>query len=150
MNFMILAGSIGCSLVSSCLFLLGFGEPTVPPQASQAVPATIATAPAAPTYTVIDLMPTFWKFWAQAKGKDEATQAQLFKKLVADPHPEVYNNDVLGGGPSPKPLPKPCPPATAWCRAWCSPRWPLWSACPSKSAKTCHATKAASAKPFRT
>ncbi|GAB3304035.1 hypothetical protein GCM10027511_16720 [Hymenobacter humi] len=68
------------------------------------MPATIATAPAAPTYTVIDLMPTFWKFWAQAKGKDEATQAQLFKKLVADPHPEVYNNDVLGGGPSPKPF----------------------------------------------
>ena len=57
-----------------------------------------------PGYKVIDLMPDFWKFWAQAQGKDEATQVQLFKQLVADPHPEVYNNDVLGSGPFTKPF----------------------------------------------
>ncbi|MGY2134143.1 DUF2268 domain-containing putative Zn-dependent protease [Hymenobacter sp. HD11105] len=53
----------------------------------------------APSYTVIDLMPDFWKFWRQAQGKDEQTQIQLFKQLVSKPHPEVYNNDVLGGSP---------------------------------------------------
>jgi hypothetical protein len=44
-------------------------------------------------------MPDFRKFWAQARDKDQATQVKLFQKMVSDPHPEVYNRDVLGGPP---------------------------------------------------
>ncbi|WP_426061080.1 hypothetical protein [Hymenobacter sp. B1770] len=69
--------------------------------ASLPVP-TVATArplKPKPGYTVIDLMPDFRKFWAQARDKDQATQVKLFQKMVSDPHPEVYNRDVLGGPP---------------------------------------------------
>ncbi|MBF9237001.1 hypothetical protein I2I05_06295 [Hymenobacter sp. BT683] len=64
-------------------------------------PAVAAAKPlkTKPGYSVVDLMPDFRKFWAQARDKDQATQVALFKKLVADPHPEVYNRDVLGGPP---------------------------------------------------
>jgi hypothetical protein len=58
-----------------------------------------SSAPATPAYQVVNLMPAFEEFWAQAKSKDMPTQATLFGQLLADRYPEVYNRDVLGGPP---------------------------------------------------
>lgn len=49
-----------------------------------------------PTYTVRDLTPTFWRFWAEAQHQSEAEQVALFEAQVVRAHPEVYTAGVLG------------------------------------------------------
>src|SRR3954467_1990299 len=47
-------------------------------------------------YRVIDVMPDYWKFDAQARGLDEPARLKLFHELVIDRHPEVYTAPVIG------------------------------------------------------
>ena len=55
----------------------------------------LASAPA-PAYRVIDLTPTFWRYWDEAQGKPEPEQARLFRERVVAAHPDVYTPRVLG------------------------------------------------------
>src|SRR5437868_657483 len=47
-------------------------------------------------YRVVDVMPDYWKFDAQAQGLDENARLQLFRELVVQRHPELYNARVIG------------------------------------------------------
>jgi hypothetical protein len=45
---------------------------------------------------VVDIMPSFWAFWAQAQHMDARGRAERFKALVIGPHAELYTRPVLG------------------------------------------------------
>lgn len=92
---MVLVAGLACCTTSQPV--------SVAPAATQAAATAPPTPPGPATYTVVDLMPAFWEFWAQAKDKDETTQVQLFQKLLVARYPEVYNQEVLGG-PKDKPF----------------------------------------------
>ncbi len=47
-------------------------------------------------YRVVDLMPDYWAFHERAQGLDEAAQAALFQRMVAQRHPQVYAPQVIG------------------------------------------------------
>jgi hypothetical protein len=47
-------------------------------------------------YTLIDLMPQFWKFWDAAEKVPASDQAQLLKRTLMDPNSQVYTAHVLG------------------------------------------------------
>lgn len=70
-----------------------------PASASSVVLGSPAKAPprGKESYTVVDAMPAFWDFWAQAKDLDEPAQVRLFQQLVVGRYPEVYNREVMGG-----------------------------------------------------
>ena len=48
------------------------------------------------TYQIVDLMPDFWEFHAKSRDADVLEQANLFKTMIADKHPEVYAAKVIG------------------------------------------------------
>jgi hypothetical protein len=45
---------------------------------------------------VVDATPTFWRYWEQAQGLDQAEQVRLFREQVVAAHPELYTAEVLG------------------------------------------------------
>lgn len=50
-------------------------------------------------YTLIDLMPQFWKFWDAAEklpASEPSEQVQLLKRTLIDPYSQVYTARVLG------------------------------------------------------
>ena len=53
------------------------------------------TAPAPPLQT-IDLMPLYWAFEERASGAPMDAQIRLFREMVIERRPEVYNAGVLG------------------------------------------------------
>jgi hypothetical protein len=57
--------------------------------------AATVTEPS-PTYRVIDLMPAFWAFWAQAQGVHEAARPALFQQMVVSRAPQAYAAPVIG------------------------------------------------------
>ncbi len=76
-------------VVSACLF-----PASMPVRASQ--------APGAARCHVVNLMPSFWRFWDAAKDQPQSTQLLLFDEMVVKEHPEVYREGVLSigsGGP---------------------------------------------------
>jgi len=50
----------------------------------------------------IDLMPLYWQFWAKAQSLPEAEQVRLFRTMIVERLPEVYNTAVMSvpGGKS--------------------------------------------------
>jgi hypothetical protein len=59
-------------------------------------PAAVrAEAPPA-TYRIVDATPTFWRYWEQARGLDQAEQVRLFLEQVVTAHPDLYTAEVLG------------------------------------------------------
>ena len=74
-------------------------------------------AQSARSVETIDLMPLYWRFHAQAQGRTVDEQVRLFREMVVERRPEVYNADVLqvpGGRPLADALPDIYPKATAW------------------------------------
>lgn len=57
--------------------------------------ATVAPRRVAPHYRIVDVMPSFWRFWAQAEGKPAVAQRALFRRLVVSPHPTLFTAGVL-------------------------------------------------------
>jgi len=55
--------------------------------------------PASCSYRVVDIMPSFWEFWARAEKADRATQLRLMKEMVVARYPEVYTPEVIGVAP---------------------------------------------------
>jgi hypothetical protein len=62
-------------------------------------------------YTVIDLMPAFWRFWEAARNQSTPARIRLFRRVVIEPHQRLYAQVVrdlgeerlgtyLGGLPS--------------------------------------------------
>jgi hypothetical protein len=47
---------------------------------------------------MVDIVPDFLSFWAAAQSKDEATQVEMFRKLVMDRHPELFTAEVVSIG----------------------------------------------------
>ncbi|KFE58447.1 hypothetical protein [Hyalangium minutum] len=61
------------------------------------VPSATVPARASPsTYRVVDAMPTFWQYWEQAQGLEQAEQVRLFREQVVAAHPALYTAEVLG------------------------------------------------------
>ena len=50
----------------------------------------------------IDLMPLYWQFWDKAQSLPEAEQIRLFRAMIVDRLPQVYNSEVMSvpGGKS--------------------------------------------------
>ena len=66
------------------------------------MPVRASQAPGAARCQVVNLMPSFWKFWDAAKDQPQSTQLLLFDEMVVKEHPEVYREGVLSigsGGP---------------------------------------------------
>ena len=61
-----------------------------------ALPCVALAAAPEPAYRVLDLTPTFWRYWDEAQGKPGPEQVQLFRERVAAAHPDVYTPQVLG------------------------------------------------------
>lgn len=72
--------------------------------------------PAAATYRVHDLTPTFWKYWDGAAALPEAEQRARLEAEVVAAHPDVYTAHVIGLDEA-----KPFSEALA-------PVWPKWLA----------------------
>ena len=53
----------------------------------------------APSYRVVDLMPAFWDFWAQAQAVDESARPALFKQMVVSRAPQAYAPSIIGLAP---------------------------------------------------
>jgi Predicted Zn-dependent protease (DUF2268) len=51
------------------------------------------------SYHVIDLMPAFWDFWAQAQSLPEEARPALFRKVVVSCAPQAYAAGVIGLAP---------------------------------------------------
>ncbi|WP_218080438.1 DUF5700 domain-containing putative Zn-dependent protease [Anthocerotibacter panamensis] len=49
-----------------------------------------------PACPCVNIMPDFLTFWESAHDRSKPEQIQLFHKLVADPHPELFNREVIG------------------------------------------------------
>ena len=65
----------------------------------------------------IDLMPLYWQFHERAHDQPIDAQVRLFREMVADQRPEVYNADVMnvpGGRTFDEFLPEVYPKALAW------------------------------------
>ena len=73
-----------------------------------------AAAPAA-SFRIHDFMPDFWRFWAAARGRPLARQADLWQELYVRPHQAVFED-----------LAKPCKDefAPAWARTHYLPNLP--------------------------
>ena len=66
------------------------------------MPVRASQAPGAARCQVVNLMPSFWRFWDAAKDRPPSTQLLLFDEMVVKEHPEVYREGVLSigsGGP---------------------------------------------------
>jgi hypothetical protein len=64
--------------------------------ASPVAGAQATPTPAATHCPVIDIMPSFWTFWNEAKSTDVPHRVERFKSLVIAPHPELYTRAALG------------------------------------------------------
>ena len=65
----------------------------------------------------IDLMPLYWQFWERAHALPVADQIPLFREMVVERRPDVYNAAVMnvpGGQAFVEALPDIYPKATAW------------------------------------
>lgn len=45
-------------------------------------------------YRIINLMPTFWKFWEKAEKKSRAEKIRLFREMLVTPNAAVFENAV--------------------------------------------------------
>jgi hypothetical protein len=74
-----------------------------------ALAAAIPTAQRRADVEMVDLMPLYWQFWDKAQTLPIGDQVQLFRQMVVDRRPEVYNAAVLnvpGGQSLTEALPK--------------------------------------------
>jgi hypothetical protein len=65
----------------------------------------------------VDLMPLYWQFWDKAQSLPEAEQIRLFREMVVERRPEVYNAAVMsvpGGKSFADALPEIYPQAVQW------------------------------------
>jgi hypothetical protein len=79
--------------------------------------ANLATAQSRRAVETIDLMPLYWQFWERAQAMPVAEQVRLFREMVVERRPEVYNASVMnvpGGKSFAEMLPEIYPKATAW------------------------------------
>jgi hypothetical protein len=60
----------------------------------------LALPAAASELDVVDVTPAFWAYWDKAKDLPRPEQVRLFRTMVADRHPELYNQKVIGYPPS--------------------------------------------------
>jgi hypothetical protein len=75
------------------------------------------TAQSARSVEIVDLMPLYWRFHAAAQGRSLDQQVRLFREMVVERRPEVYNAEVMqvpGGRSLADALPELYPKATAW------------------------------------
>jgi hypothetical protein len=66
------------------------------------MPVRASQAPVTARCQVVNLMPSFWRFWNATKDQPQSTQLLLFNEMVVKEHPEVYREGVLSigsGGP---------------------------------------------------
>ena len=69
------------------------------------------------TVETFDLMPLYWQFWAKAQSLPEAEQIRLFREMIVERLPEVYNTAVMsvpGGKSFADALPEIYPQAVQW------------------------------------
>ena len=52
-----------------------------------------AASPAGAGLQVVDIMPAFWQFQAEAGQLESAARPALFRKLVVEPHTDIYSMD---------------------------------------------------------
>ena len=70
-----------------------------------------------PAVETIDLMPLYWQFWDKAQSLPMGEQIRLFREMVVDRRPEVYNASVMsvpGGKSFADALPQIYPEAVQW------------------------------------
>ncbi len=79
---------------SGAILALALGTVMCVPRVSWSQ-ATTSASPATEC-SIIDIMPSFWAFWNEARVMDVPHRVERFKTLVIQPHPELYTREALG------------------------------------------------------
>jgi hypothetical protein len=77
-------------LLKAAAALLTVGLPTV----LRAHPGDDAPRPDSEGYRIINLMPTFWKFWEKAEKRSRADKIRLFREMLVTPNAAVFEDAV--------------------------------------------------------
>ena len=78
-------------LLASCGYADGQQQVAVATAPPQLAPATQAME-------VVNTIPGFLAFWAAAESKDEQAQIEMFRKMVIQPHPELFTENIVDLG----------------------------------------------------
>src|SRR2546426_12816170 len=70
-------------------FLLAVRSPNHAQSQSRA-PRVSSTPTFVASYKVVNVMPSFWRFWEQSQTLDETAKIRLFRELVLQPNKEVF------------------------------------------------------------